>query len=64
MREPQQFYSPEDYAMIMDLSRDNVYLLLRKGAIPYKRIGRQYRIPKSALELTHNVKSDKESKVA
>jgi len=45
-----EFLSPEEVGVYLDLSRNTVYELLRQGVIGHVRLGRQIRIPKTALQ--------------
>jgi len=39
----------EDVAKILGIGRNSAYALVHSGALRYVRIGRQIRVPKSAL---------------
>lgn len=41
--------NPHDLCEILRISPKTVYKLLQMGAIPYRKIGRQYKISKTAL---------------
>ena len=42
-------YTPEQVASLLQLSKNTVYGLIRKGEILAKKIGKVYRIPESSL---------------
>src|SRR3989344_5589630 len=44
-----KFYTPEQVAKILQLSKNTVYQLIHKGEITAKKIGKVYRIPADAL---------------
>ncbi len=39
------FYTPEQFARVLQVSRRTVYNWIKKGEVEAKRIGRVYRIP-------------------
>lgn len=41
--------TPEDVQSFLQLGRNTTYDLIKSGAIPSKKFGRQIRIPKAAL---------------
>lgn len=41
---PALLYSPAEVSGLLAISRDQVFKLMRSGALPYVRIGRFYRI--------------------
>lgn len=41
--------SVEDVAKLLAIGRNSAYALVHSGALKYVRIGRQIRVPKSAL---------------
>lgn len=41
--------SPEEAWCYLKISRGSFYSLIRRGSIPYKRLGRLIRIPKESL---------------
>lgn len=43
-------YKPEDLTLLLGLSRNTVYEMLRSGRIRSVRVGTRYLIPYSALE--------------
>ncbi len=43
-------YKPEDLMLLLGLSRNTVYEMLRSGRIRSVRVGTRYLIPYSALE--------------
>ncbi|MCX7746015.1 MAG: helix-turn-helix domain-containing protein [Clostridia bacterium] len=43
-------YTPEETATLLGMGMNKVYELLALGAIPAKKLGRKYLIPKHALE--------------
>jgi excisionase family DNA binding protein len=51
-----EFLSPEEYQLYLNVSRSTVYDLLRRQQIPHICVGRQKRIPKSALKQSPEVK--------
>lgn len=46
---PQKVYTPEQVAEMLQLSKNTVYLLISKGEIVAKKIGKVYRIPASSI---------------
>lgn len=44
------FVTPHEAAQMLSISRSKVYVLLRSGKIPYRRIGSAIRIPVGWLE--------------
>lgn len=42
-------YTPEQVAQMLQLSKNTVYELIRKGEIIAKKLGKVYRIPQSSL---------------
>lgn len=42
-------YTPEQVAIMLQLSKNTVYQLINRGEIVAKKIGRVYRIPKNSL---------------
>jgi len=46
---PNQVYTPEQVAAILQLSKNTVYNLIGKGEIPAKKLGKVYRIPATSL---------------
>lgn len=42
-------YTPEQVALMLQLSKNTVYQLINRGEIVAKRIGKVYRIPASSL---------------
>lgn len=42
-------YTPEQVAEMLQLSRNTIYDLIARGEIVAKKIGKVYRIPKSAI---------------
>lgn len=49
MSEP-LFVSPREAARILGIGRTETYRLLHIGELPHLRVGRNYRIPRTALE--------------
>jgi len=47
-----ELLTPAEYVAVTRFNRDAVYAKLRSGEIPSVRIGRLYRIPRSALTST------------
>lgn len=47
--ETNQVYTPEQVAVMLQLSKNTVYELINRGEILAKRIGRVYRIPAQSL---------------
>jgi excisionase family DNA binding protein len=47
-----EFLTPDEFRAYMNLGRNTVYDLLRRGEIPHVRFGRTIRIPKTALRLS------------
>ncbi len=45
----QQMYTPSQVAEILQMNKVTIYDLIDKGEISAKRIGKQYRIPKSSI---------------
>ena len=43
-------YRVEDLASLLSISRNTAYELVRSGAIRSVKVGRQYRIPRDAVE--------------
>lgn len=39
----------KDICAILRIGRRGVYQMLKKGALPYRKIGRCYKIPKDAI---------------
>lgn len=39
----------KDICAILRIGRKSVYQMLKKGALPYRKIGRCYKIPKDAI---------------
>lgn len=46
---PNQVYTPEQVAKLLQLSKNTVYSLIEKGEIIAKKLGKVYRIPASSL---------------
>lgn len=46
---PNQTYTPEQAADLLQLSKNTIYELIGRGAIPAKRFGKVYRIPSASL---------------
>lgn len=46
---PNQVYTPEQVATMLQLSKNTVYDLINKGEIPAKKLGKVYRIPATSL---------------
>ena len=44
-----EFLTPAECRAYLNISRNGIYDLLRRGAIPHRRFGRIIRIPKTAL---------------
>jgi len=44
-----QFLTPAEFQAFYNLGRSTVYDLLQSGKIPFKRFGRQIRIPRDAV---------------
>jgi excisionase family DNA binding protein len=44
-----QVYTPEQVAVILQLSKNTVYELISRGEIVAKKIGKVYRIPQSSI---------------
>lgn len=44
------YFVPYEVCDILGISLTTVYALLRKGKLPATKIGRQWRVPRSALE--------------
>lgn len=42
-------YTPEQVAVMLQLSKNTVYQLISRGELVAKKIGKVYRIPKSSL---------------
>lgn len=42
-------YTPEQTAEILQLSKNTIYQLIKRGEIVAKRIGKVYRIPQASL---------------
>lgn len=45
-----QFYSITELATILGFSRSGIYGLIKKGAIPYTRLGDRVLIPRSFVD--------------
>lgn len=43
---------PQEAARVMRISQTRLYQLLRSGAMPSRRVGRQWRIPRVAVDPT------------
>jgi len=46
---PNQVYTPEQVADILQLSKNTIYELISKGELIAKRIGKVYRIPAQSI---------------
>lgn len=46
---PNQAYTPEQVAQMLQLSKNTVYSLINRGEILAKKFGKVYRIPASSL---------------
>jgi len=57
LRELPEFLTPAQVQVYLQVGRSTIYELLRTGAIPSRRFGRQIRIPREAL-LTAGEQSD------
>jgi excisionase family DNA binding protein len=44
------YLTPLEFAKRFRISRRTVYRLIKRGVIPVKRVGRQWRIPRYVLE--------------
>ena len=44
-------FSPAEVAQVLGISLNNVYALVREGAIPSLRLGRRILIPRKELDL-------------
>ena len=45
-----EFFKPEEVAKILKIDLRTIYRLIKKGEIPVKKVGMQYRIPESFLK--------------
>ena len=46
----QVMYTPDQVAQLLQLSESTVYELIKRGEIVAKKLGRVYRVPRTALE--------------
>lgn len=50
------YYSPEQVADILQVSKNMVYELIGSGELYAKKVGRVYRVPSAAIDyFTHNM---------
>ena len=50
-----QFYTPQEVAEIWEVSLKTVYNHIQDGKISVRRVGRQYRIPRSAVDAVPSI---------
>lgn len=50
MEAEKKFYTPQEVATMLTLSLASVYRLAKEGALPARKIGRQWRFPKQKVE--------------
>lgn len=50
MEAEKKFYTPQEVATMLTLSLASVYRLAKEGALPARKIGRQWRFPRREME--------------
>ena len=56
--ETEEYLTVDDVAELLQISDQTVYAHLRSGALPGRKIGRQWRVPRSAVEAMFKEQTD------
>lgn len=57
-----QFYTPNELAEILKVSRMTIYRMIHAGELPAIRVGGSYRVPESAFEALCTIEQPEEAR--